>query len=597
MTKTKAKADKVLRPRFRNHAAAKLDRLTQDWVATNRDGNEEVRNDLFRVRNRARQLERDNPHARRFLSLLENNVVGSTGVRLQANPRDTNGAVDKGAKDDIERLWKEFCRKENFSITQEFNCWSGQKTVLRNVSRDGGIAVRRVRNNDTEFGYALDFLESDHIDHRFSKELPDGGTVRNGVQRNGIGRITGYWAFERHPGDVSFSHGGSVHGAGVHGHRRIFWDAKDYWVLQLPDRVRTNLSMTWLVSTMTSLNMLKGYHEAELVAARQHAHTLRYFTKTTPEGYDGPIDDQGFAINDSQPGDSEELPMGWDVKTETPTHPNTAYPEYVKAVLREIASGLGIDYNSLANDLEGVNFSSIRAGVLETRETYKMLQRWLIDSLMQPVYEEWLEQIILRGLVRFPMAKFTKFREVIWRPRRWAWVDPEKDIRAQKDAVNFGLLSKQRVIAESTGEDIEDVWDQIASDNQLQKDKKLIFNEEEKKQTTSTTEPVEPDTTAPGGDAGGAPGEGEDPANATSEGLNGAQITSSVEVIQQVTDGAIGPIAGTSLLVGVGFDPVVAAAMIAEAVAFEPTVLETPPPAEPPPQQNTSQEPENGATN
>jgi len=44
-------------------------------------------------------------------------------------------------------------------------------------------------------------------------------------------------------------------------------------------------------------------------------------------------------------------------------YPHQMYSAFVKAHLQGIASGLGISYHALANDLEGVNYSSIRAGV------------------------------------------------------------------------------------------------------------------------------------------------------------------------------------------------------------------------------------------
>jgi len=42
-------------------------------------------------------------------------------------------------------------------------------------------------------------------------------------------------------------------------------------------------------------------------------------------------------------------------------------------------------------DLEGVNYSSIRAGVLEDREIFKGLQDWFIRSLVMPVFDEWVD--------------------------------------------------------------------------------------------------------------------------------------------------------------------------------------------------------------
>ena len=120
----------------------------------------------------------------------------------------------------------------------------------------------------------------------------------------------------------------------------------------------------------------------------------------------------------------------------------------------------------LANDLEGVNYSSIRAGLMDERELYKAMQRWFIDTVVQPIFDAWLETSILDGTINLPASKLDKFNAPDWKPRRWAWVDPEKDINAQIKAVDNHFKSRRQVISESGG-DIEDVLRDIKRDEEL----------------------------------------------------------------------------------------------------------------------------------
>ena len=83
--------------------------------------------------------------------------------------------------------------------------------------------------------------------------------------------------------------------------------------------------------------------------------------------------------------------------------------------------------------------------------------------------EGWLETNILNGTLNLPAAKLEKFNAPDWKPRRWAWVDPEKDINAQIKAVENHFKSKRQVIAESGG-DIEDVYKDIKRDEELAED-------------------------------------------------------------------------------------------------------------------------------
>jgi len=175
------------------------------------------------------------------------------------------------------------------------------------------------------------------------------------------------------------------------------------------------------------------------------------------------------------PGQFETLPTGVGFQEFDPQHPTQAFPFFVKACLRGIASGLGVSYNTLANDLEGVNFSSIRAGVLDEREEYKAIQGWLIEQFCEPVFEAWLDwQLGVFLTLPLPLAKFDKFNSPDWKPRRWPWVDPLKDVQANVIAVENGFRSRRSIIAEGGG-DVEDTFEEIAADNELAASKKLVF--------------------------------------------------------------------------------------------------------------------------
>ena len=149
-----------------------------------------------------------------------------------------------------------------------------------------------------------------------------------------------------------------------------------------------------------------------------------------------------------------------------PDHPTGNYAGFVKSCLRGIAAGLGISYHTLSQDLESVNYSSIRASLMDEREFYKATQRWFIDTVVQPIFDGWLETNILNGTINLPASKLGKFNAPDWKPRRWGWVDPEKDVNAQIKAVDNHFKSRRQVIAESGG-DIEDVLRDIKRDEEL----------------------------------------------------------------------------------------------------------------------------------
>jgi capsid protein len=78
-------------------------------VGANLSANADLRRDLRNLRALSRHLA-NNEYAKRFLGLLKNNVVGPTGIRLQAMPLDDDGKVDRADAKYIETAWKDFCR-------------------------------------------------------------------------------------------------------------------------------------------------------------------------------------------------------------------------------------------------------------------------------------------------------------------------------------------------------------------------------------------------------------------------------------------------------------------------------------------------------
>lgn len=112
-----------------------------------------------------------------------------------------------------------------------------------------------------------------------------------------------------------------------------------------------------------------------------------------------------------------------------------------------IATGLLVSYHGLTGDLTQVSFSSIRAGTLDDREVWKVLQDGFIACVKKPVFSWWLARAMVydSALKTLPFAKFDKFNAPIYSGRRWDWVDPKSEIVAAKEAVGLGIASRQQL--------------------------------------------------------------------------------------------------------------------------------------------------------
>lgn len=425
----------------RGYDAAKSGRLLNDWISAPLSADAELRGRLGIIRDRCRDLERNDQWVRGFLRALSNNVVGEKGVKMQMKVRDASGNMDVIANNRIEEAWKNWGRSGKPTVCGRHSWVDLQRLVIRGMARDGEILIRKIKNED---GLKLQIIEPDLLDERDHFRTGNGNLVRFGVEMDIYRKPVAYHLWTVHPGDGEFQ---------SNDRNRVRVPAGEIYHLYLSDRADQTRGVPWMASCAASLKMLGGYQEAELVAARTGAAKMGFFTKKTPDGWTGEVDGDGNLSMDGSSGTIEELPTGVGFDSWNPDHPNSGYSDFVKSILRGVASSLGISYNTLSSDLEGVNYSSIRAGLLDEREAWKSLQNFLVDHFMLPLFEDWLEMELLLGRVgNLPFSKFWKFNAPDFRPRRWAWVDPKKDMEAAVISIRSGLKSHRAVIAEGGGD-------------------------------------------------------------------------------------------------------------------------------------------------
>ena len=139
-------------------------------------------------------------------------------------------------------------------------------------------------------------------------------------------------------------------------------------------------------------------------------------------------------------------------------------------MLSQLLDLKGIDNIVLEKHTRKHVLGRIRAGVLEDREVYKGLQNWFIRSLVRPVYEEWIEMAYMKNAImlgKFPLSRpVTDYMKVHYQPRRWAWVDPQKDGAANQLALDSCLKSHSQIMREQ-GDDPESTFREIARDKAL----------------------------------------------------------------------------------------------------------------------------------
>jgi lambda family phage portal protein len=227
------------------------------------------------------------------------------------------------------------------------------------------------------------------------------------------------------------------------------------------------------VSAIPVARHLSKYVEAAVVAARAGAcQTGFLYSDLVPEG--GAIDpsmvpDPCSFANEMAlaPGVVKGLPWGIKYVANNPNNPNSQFGDFRKNNYRELAACVpGGNYNILANDSEGISYSTGRIFSLDDREQWKVLQRFDIDKAERPIFEAWLEMALATGAIPLPLAKLEKYKAAHFTGRRWPWVDPSKDAKAlETELANF-ITSWTRIF-DDRGEDLEEVWLERAEEMML----------------------------------------------------------------------------------------------------------------------------------
>lgn len=462
---------------LRSFAAAKLGRLQATFTGTDLSINESLKRDLDKMRHRSRTISHDNDYGKKYIRMCNTNIVGAKGVRLQAKAEGSDGKPDQMDNDAIEAAWNDFCKRGNCDVTGKFSMIDVQRIAISTIPPEGEVLIRVVRGAAYKYGVALQFIEADRLDTQLNKEATADNPTRivMSVELDEFDKPQAYYILTKHPSE-------SVVTFGRKKYLRV--PANEMIHLFLSERVAQARGIPWMHTSINRLRMIGGYEEAELTAARVGASKMGFYTTETGDEYVGDGTENGYPIQEAEPGTFEQLPAGTTFEAFDPQHPTGAYNYFLRGTLRGAAAGLGVSYTGFTGDLEAVNYSSIRAGLIEERENWRVLQGWFIEHCMAVIYERWLSMALTRGLivnaagVKLPLSKKEKFLSVRWQARGWAWVDPLKDQQANDAAVASGHKTNSEVIS-AQGNDIEEVYETLAWEKELAKKYGLEFNKVE----------------------------------------------------------------------------------------------------------------------
>jgi lambda family phage portal protein len=430
----------------RSFASAEVDAILGPWRWDNGFSNTEIAGQLATLRSRSREMSKNSPHYKRFLELFVCNVVGNGfSFKSLASKSKTDFSIDdETAKFLSNHWWRWGSIPARCDETGRKNLVGILQLCAENWARDGEFFIHINKNAQNIYGITLRVIRPDACDETINGTY-DGRIIRNGVEVDPETlKPVAYW----------FNAQKEDQGAAIIAkkpRKRIPASEIIHGFTQ-HDECQTR-GIPHGHAVLAKLKMLEEYDKAELVAARDEANTLGAFY--APAGRDGEIgkwsEGAKSAVRslDSKPGTKLLLPQGWEYKNHTPQHPNREVTAFKNTMLRDVASGLGLEYACFANDWGGVSYSSVRQGTLAERDMWQMYQERFIVQCLDRIYAAWLRSILKLAISGdLVESSFDYIYDHEFRGRRWGWVDPLKDVNASVIAVQHGWKTNEQIAAD-----------------------------------------------------------------------------------------------------------------------------------------------------
>jgi lambda family phage portal protein len=449
--------------------SARLNRLTYDFRAGTTSADTEIRGSLRVLWDRARKLARDNPYAVQAKRTTMVNIVGASGVRLR--PRvyrlEDDRQLDERRNKLIAKAWQQWCRADSCDVAGKLS-FHGFEMMAAGALPESGEAIWRIWRRpfgNSKVPLGLQMVESDMLDLDYTgKSDGPGRRWRMGIEVDDFGRPLRYAILTEHPGDYEFP-------GNRDNRKHEFVSARDIIHFFVPSRVSQSRGYPGLAPVLLTAHSLDEYEKAHWTRKRVQASQLGWIIPADGAA-EGDEVVNGQQLWNTEPGSYNTLGAGDQVVPPNFGPDDKEYDNVVRNLLRRTASGFGASYETISKDFSQTNYSSSRLSILEDREWWKVLQSWLIQTLHQRVYEEFIEAAVISGAL--PIGLFSdywrnpdRYTAPRWQARTWAWVDPSKELDAIRTARELMLETHAQQIHGHSGEEFEDVMSQIAAENEI----------------------------------------------------------------------------------------------------------------------------------
>ncbi len=393
---------------------------------------------LETIRNRAHDVQR-------------NDWAGASGVQKWTTTLVGVGITPRWDDEALEEAWA--LSVSEIDADGTCDAYGQQALAVRSLVGTGEVFLR---NRPRPFGTRLNAptqvqaVESDFVpmlDTDAWPGLPQGHKIRQGVEFDRYGERKAYWLYKEHPGDkpLATSHNDLVRVA-----------AREISHVFEPTRPGQIRGVSDLAPILVRLRSSMDFEDAVLDRQKLANLFVMFITRAIPDfsrlevdpktGLPVCYDASGRPIAALEPGISQELDPGQDVKFANPPEAGTTFSEYMRSTHMGTAAGIGLPYEIFSGDIKDISDRTLRVLINEFRR-YAEQRQWhtLIPKICQPIIKWWAEAKYLRG--DFSQAQFAKAIRPEWAPHGWEYIHPVQDVEGKIKAIDAGLDARSNTIS------------------------------------------------------------------------------------------------------------------------------------------------------
>ncbi|EDX9874606.1 phage portal protein [Salmonella enterica] len=304
-------------------------------------------------------------------------------------------------------------------------------------------------------------LGADKCDWTDCRKLDNGNTVYQGIEYDSETiRPVAYW-FRRYDLFTQTFTG-----------EKYRVDAEKVLHYYIPATAEALRGVTDFLPVIKDIAHMDAFRETAIIQKRIAASSMGFIERPKAEGndFDTGEDEDNYqppsVVTDFEPGTIQELEAGATIKSIQATQGGDDFDKFNEAMLTAISMGLSSYKTALTGDTANVNYSAARFGALMERNRFKGNQDRLIDIVVMPLFEAFLNHAVLHSLVNIRMTQIDNIilNTTVIRPK-YESVDPIKDINAEVTLIEKGLKSRSAVIMER-GEDPVQVFKEIEAEKE-----------------------------------------------------------------------------------------------------------------------------------